>query len=240
MSRGMKLYYDFMSQPSRALYILLEANKIPYTRCPVALRKLEQKTPEYRANVNRFGKVPCIVEQDEGDFRLAESVAIYRYLAREHRLSDHWYPLADSIRQARIDEYLSWQHLNLRADVSLYFFHVWLNPLLGKAVDPDKTERLRRRLSEGLNFFERVLLQDGSIGPTVTGGDTLTVADLSAACEIEQAKIAGYDPCLERPRIARWMATVRAHTNPHYDEAHRLVYMLAPEHIATPTLPGAE
>ncbi|ETN68078.1 glutathione transferase, theta class [Anopheles darlingi] len=239
MSRGLKLYYDFMSQPSRALYILLEANKIPYQRCPVALRKFEQKTPEYRANVNRFGKVPCIVEQDS-DFRLAESVAIYRYLAREYRLSDQWYPLGDSIRQARIDEYLSWQHLNLRADVSLYFFYVWLNPLMGKEVDPDKADRLRQRLTQGLNFFEREMLRDGASGPTLTGGDTLTVADLSAACEIEQAKIAGYDPCLGRPRIAHWMATVRAHTNPHYDEAHRFVYMLAPDHIVTPQLPEAE
>uniref|UniRef100_A0A2M4BYE9 Putative c-terminal n=1 Tax=Anopheles marajoara TaxID=58244 RepID=A0A2M4BYE9_9DIPT len=239
MSRGIKLYYDFMSQPSRALYILLEVNKIPYIRCPVALRKFEHKTPEFRANVNRFGKVPCIVEQ-ESDFRLAESVAIYRYLAREHLLSNHWYPLADSIRQARIDEYLSWQHLNLRADVSLYFFHVWLNPLMGKEIDTDKADRLRQRLTKGLNFFERELLQDGLTGPSITGEDTLTVADLSAACEIEQAKIAGFDPCLDRPRIAQWMATVRAHTNPHYDEAHRLVYMLTPDHISTPSLPEAE
>uniref|UniRef100_A0A182N0F0 Uncharacterized protein n=1 Tax=Anopheles dirus TaxID=7168 RepID=A0A182N0F0_9DIPT len=233
MSLGLRLYYDFLSQPSRALYILLSANKIPFERCPVALRKLEQKSAEYRKNVNRFGKVPCIVD---GDFRLAESAAIYRYLSREYpAVAPHWYPREDSLRQARIDEYLSWQHLNIRADVSLYFFHVWLNPLLGKEVNAAKTERLRERLDAGLNFFERVLLAGGE-RPFLTG-DTISVADLSAACEIEQAKIAGYDPCAGRPHLAAWMASVRDQTNPFYDEAHRFVYRLAPETIATPLLP---
>ncbi|XP_052872752.1 glutathione S-transferase theta-2-like [Anopheles cruzii] len=232
--RGLKLYYDFMSQPSRALYIFLETNKIPYTRCPIALRKFENKTDQYRANVNRFGKVPCIAEN--GDFRLAESVAIYRYLAREYDAASHWYPLGDSLRQARIDEYLSWQHLNVRAAVSLYFFYVWLGPLTGKNVEPTKADRLRQRMVEVLNFFEQELLQDGPSGPSITGGG-ITVADLSAACEIEQAKVAGYDPCADRPRMAQWMATVRAATNPFYDEAHRTVYWLTPEHIQTPAVP---
>lgn len=34
----LKLYYDLMSQPSRALYIFLQVAKIPFESCPVALR----------------------------------------------------------------------------------------------------------------------------------------------------------------------------------------------------------
>ncbi|XP_035893572.1 glutathione S-transferase theta-2-like [Anopheles stephensi] len=231
MSRGLKLYYDFMSQPSRALYIFLSTNKVPFERCPVALRKFEQKTPEYRKNVNRYGKVPCIVEQD---FRLAESVAIYRYVCREYPVAPHWYP-ADTVRQARIDEYLSWQHLNIRADVSLYFFHVWLNPLMGKEVDAAKTDRLRDRLKKGLDFFEHDLLANGK--RPFLAGDTISIADLSAACEIEQVKIAGYDPCGGRPHLSAWLGAVRERTNPYYDEAHKYVYRLAPDHISTPAVP---
>uniref|UniRef100_A0A182QJH9 Uncharacterized protein n=1 Tax=Anopheles farauti TaxID=69004 RepID=A0A182QJH9_9DIPT len=232
MALGLRLYYDFLSQPSRALYIFLSTNKIPFERCPVALRKLEQKSPEYRKNVNRFGKVPCIVDRD---FRLAESVAIYQYVAREYAVAPHWYATDDSVRRARIDEYLSWQHLNIRADVSLYFFHVWLNPLTGKEVDAGKTERLRQRLDAGLNFFERELLAGGR--QPFLAGDTISVADLSAACELEQAKIAGYDPCDGRPALAAWMAAVRQQTNPFYDEAHRFLYRLVPDTISTPAVP---
>ncbi|XP_049300351.1 glutathione S-transferase theta-1-like [Anopheles funestus] len=230
MIPGLKLYYDLMSQPSRALYIFLSMNKVPFERCPVALRKLQHKTTEYKTNVNRYGKVPCIVEPD---FRLAESVAIYRYLCQKYRVSSYWYP-EDTVRQARVDEYLAWQHLNIRADISLYFFHVWLNPLLGKEVNADKTERLRQRVDNGLNFFERTLLCNGK-QPFLTG-DCISIADLSAACEIEQVKIAGYDPCSGRPHLNTWMNAVRDFTNPYYDEAHKFVYRLAPEHIATPAV----
>lgn len=36
---ALKLYFDYLSQPSRALYILLKYSKAPFEACPVALRK---------------------------------------------------------------------------------------------------------------------------------------------------------------------------------------------------------
>lgn len=36
---GLKVYYDLMSQPSRAVILFLKANRIPFTPKPVALRK---------------------------------------------------------------------------------------------------------------------------------------------------------------------------------------------------------
>ena len=36
---SLKVYYDLMSQPCRALVIFLKQNNIPYTDCEVALRK---------------------------------------------------------------------------------------------------------------------------------------------------------------------------------------------------------
>uniref|UniRef100_A0A240PLM9 Glutathione S-transferase theta class 2 n=1 Tax=Anopheles christyi TaxID=43041 RepID=A0A240PLM9_9DIPT len=230
MSRGIKLYYDLMSQPSRALYIFLSTNKIPFERYPIALRKFEHHTKEYQKNVNRYGKVPCIAEQN---FRLAESVAIYRYLCREYPIPRHWYP-DDTVHQARIDEYLSWQHLNLRADISLYFFHVWLNPRLAKEENAYKTERLRLRLDGILNFFEQEFLCNGK--NNFISGDSISIADLSAACEIEQAKVAGFDPCVGRPHLSNWLTSIRELTNPFYDDAHKYVYRLAPEHILTPSV----
>lgn len=48
------------------------------------------------------------------------SVAILKYLALKYKIPDHWYP-SDIKKQARIDEYMNWQHLNLRAQGSQYF-----------------------------------------------------------------------------------------------------------------------
>jgi len=39
MSKAIKYYYDFLSQPSRALWIGMKMSKTPFEDCPVALRK---------------------------------------------------------------------------------------------------------------------------------------------------------------------------------------------------------
>lgn len=48
------------------------------------------------------------------------SVAILRYICREFKVADHWYP-KDSKLQLRVDEYLEWHHLNTRQHCSMYF-----------------------------------------------------------------------------------------------------------------------
>jgi hypothetical protein len=50
------------------------------------------------------------------------SVGILRYLCREKNVKNHWYP-TDSKQQAKVDEYLEWQHLDTRLNCSLYFQH---------------------------------------------------------------------------------------------------------------------
>lgn len=73
----MKFYYDLMSQPSRALYIFFKLNKqIPVTYVPVKLGQGEHLSEEFKNNINRFQKAPCIIEDD--GWKLAESVAIFR------------------------------------------------------------------------------------------------------------------------------------------------------------------
>lgn len=72
----MKYYYDLLSQPSRAIYIILKLSKIPFEANEIALAKGEHLTEEYRKTANRFGKVPCIVDDD--GFQLSESIAILR------------------------------------------------------------------------------------------------------------------------------------------------------------------
>ena len=40
---GLKLYYDLMSQPSRAVFLFLKVNGIPFTEKPIAIRKGENE-----------------------------------------------------------------------------------------------------------------------------------------------------------------------------------------------------
>lgn len=50
----------------------------------------------------------------------AGSIAILLYLARKFKTPDHWYP-ADLQKRAKVDEYLSWQHVNIRGKGSKLF-----------------------------------------------------------------------------------------------------------------------
>lgn len=43
------------------------------------------------------------------------STAILLYLSRKYNTPDHWYP-SDIQKRARVDEYLSWHHANIRAN----------------------------------------------------------------------------------------------------------------------------
>ncbi|XP_050087219.1 glutathione S-transferase theta-1-like [Anopheles aquasalis] len=220
MAKSLKLYYDLMSQPSRVLWILLEKSKIPYERKLVNLGKGEHLTEQFK-EINRFQKVPCIVDSQ---LKLAESVAIVRYLAREYELPEHWYP-TDSRRQARIDEYLEWQHHNTRATCAAYFQYVWLRPrMMGSTVDPKRADQYRSQMDSCLDFIEQEFLGHGS--PYIVG-DQISIADLVAACEIEQPRMAGYDPCAGRPNLTQWMERVKSATNPYYEQAHKLVYKIA-------------
>src|SRR5438477_440681 len=62
--------------------ILLEELGMPYTVRPIRLQDGEQKEPWY-LKLNPNGRIPTIVDRDEGDFAVFESGAILIYLAEK-------------------------------------------------------------------------------------------------------------------------------------------------------------
>nr|WET52674.1 glutathione S-transferase [Phaedon brassicae]WET52799.1 glutathione S-transferase [Phaedon brassicae] len=217
----LKLYYDLLSQPSRALYIFLKLTGVPFQECPVSLMEGEHKTEEFKQKYSKFQKVPFI---HDGDFKLIESIGIMRYITREYPIEDHWYP-KDSKKQAKVDEYLEWQHLNIRLNCSTFLITTWMNPMrTGRQPSPEKYESSKKYMLRSLSTFEELFLSDD--GPFLMGKQ-ISYADIQAACEIEQPKLAGYNPMDHYPKIKTWIELVRKECNPFYDEAHEMVNMLA-------------
>lgn len=211
----LKVYLDMMSQPCRALYLFLQANQIPYETQLIHLRKADHLSDEFKA-INRFQRVPAI---DADGFKLSESPAIYAYLkATTGKVADHWLP-SEARARARVEEFLSWQHLNLRAMASLVFR---ARVLGGTPLDDPKVQRMMGNLEPVLDVFEREFLKGGG---WVNDMPQISVADLVAVTELEQPVAAGHDIFAQRPKIAAYVERVRKGVGAElYDQAHKICH----------------
>ncbi|KAM8711085.1 hypothetical protein ACLKA7_000248 [Drosophila subpalustris] len=214
MAQSIKYYYDLLSPPSRALWIALKLAKTPFEDCPVALRKREHLTDEYKS-INRFQKVPALVD---GNFHLSESGAMLRYLAAKNQLTEQLYPSKSLEERAHVDEFLEWQHLNLRLMTLTYFRDAWLFPINGIKPKPkaEHVEKLIKNVEGSLGLLERLWLDNDFLI-----GKNLTVADLLGASDIEQLKLCQYSVNEKQfPKVAKWLERVREAANPYHDQAH--------------------
>ncbi|KAH8336975.1 glutathione S-transferase theta-1 [Drosophila kikkawai] len=216
MSRSIRFYYDLLSPTARGLWLALKLGKKPIEYCPIALRKFEQLTDEYK-KINRFQKVPAIVD---GDFHLAETIAIIRYLADKGQFDEKLYPKSIEAR-ARVDEFLEWQHLNIRLACSMFFRDAWLFPINGLAPKPkpEQIKQLVEGVENNLGLLELLFLENDFLA-----GPNLTVADILGASEINQLKICHYFVDGQRfPKVTKWLERVREATNPFHDESLKFI-----------------
>jgi len=212
----LKIYFDFLSQPSRAVLLLARANSIPCKEIPVALRKGEHKTDEFE-KINRFQKVPAI---DHDGFLLAESVAILRYMCRTFPVKDHWYP-KDSQAMAKVDEYMSWQHLNVRSYGSLYFMTQFIPMMMGGDLpSSSKISKLADGLGKAVDDMENIWLKN----TPYVAGNNITIADLLASTELEMPGIVGYNMREGRPNVSKYLDLVKSTLSPHYEDVHAMLY----------------
>ncbi|NXS13066.1 GSTT1 transferase, partial [Neodrepanis coruscans] len=128
------------------------------------------------------------------------STAILLYLARKFKTPDHWYP-SDLQKRARVDEYLAWQHTNIRAKASKVFLSKVLLPLItGQPLSAEKHEAVTEDLNVILKQFEEKFLQDK---PFIAGSE-ISLADIVALVELMQVSInpsaAGYASWADQAR----------------------------------------
>lgn len=134
-------------------------------------------------------------------------------------IPDSIYP-SELKARAQVDEYLEWQHNNTRLTCAMYFQLMWLLPkMFGKESNAKQIAESKKRMEACLDQIENIWLADNKF----IVGNTLSAADVFAACEIEQPRIAGYDPLAGRPKLTAWMGRVRKETSPFYEEAHKIV-----------------
>lgn len=211
MTQPLKFYFDLLNQSSRALYILLEASKIPFEAIPISMLKGEHLTGEYRDKVNRLKKLPAI--NDHG-FQLSESIAIFRHLSREKLVPEHWYPRR-ILGRSRIDEFLEWQQHNMGLACTDFFQQKWLVPYLHKSrPDSAAVNATIKRLEHNVSNFENLFLNSKKF----LIGNNISYADLVAICDLDQPKALGYNILHNRSKLSRWHDAVQEELGPYYKE----------------------
>uniref|UniRef100_A0AAZ1X4Y8 glutathione transferase n=1 Tax=Oreochromis aureus TaxID=47969 RepID=A0AAZ1X4Y8_OREAU len=221
--RLVEVYLDLLSQPCRAVHILLTCTKIPHRVRTMALRKGEHRTLDF-TKLNPMQKVPVMV--DDG-FVLTESDAILKYLATKYDVPEHWYPRQPE-RRARVDEYTAWHHTNTRPHAAkVFILEVLLPAQSGSLVDEARLNRALSDLDDTLDKLESMFLRRQPF----LCGDDITVADLLAACELTQCVSlqplgGGRDVLKERPQLQRWRSRVQSAVGEAFDKAHGVLYAL--------------
>uniref|UniRef100_A0A7N5JKX1 glutathione transferase n=1 Tax=Ailuropoda melanoleuca TaxID=9646 RepID=A0A7N5JKX1_AILME len=219
-------------------------NGIPFELRSVELGRGEHLKPEF-LKVNPLGKVPAL---KDGDFLLAESVAILLYLSRKYHAAAHWYP-PELQACARVDEYLAWQHTAVQLPATNIYLCKSLLPYFSEqSVDPVCLDRLLGKLKPALQHLDREVLAAKPFLAT----EELSLADLMAFTELMQVCFSclltlwgdsgpkaespapatlspqptavGCDVFQDWPRLAAWQARVEAALGPELvRDAHRLV-----------------
>jgi glutathione S-transferase len=175
--------------------VALEEMELPYKLRPLALSKLEQKE-EWFLKINPNGRIPAIVDHDNGGFAVFESGAILIYLAEK---SGRFLP-TEPMARSRV---LQW----------LMFQMGGVGPMMGQAnvffrYAPEKIpyaiERYQREVRRLFEVMERQLS-----GNEYIAGPDYSIADMALWTWVSGYGWSGVSP-EGLPSLARWLDLIGA------------------------------
>ena len=177
------IYFDHMSQPSRAVLIYCKLAKISARFIELRVLRGDTMTEEF-SKISPSQSVPTMIHNG---LVLYESHAILAYLADLYPV-DNWYP-KDLKTRSLIDNYMNWHHLNIRMGCGLYLFNRYGAAILyGRSSD-----EMEQILTETRDCAFDVLTKNFKNGLYVAGTERPSIADLSCYCEVIGMKWAKLD-----------------------------------------------
>ena len=204
------LYWNHISQPSRAIKSLLEAGDVPYESHELDMLKGAHKAPEILA-INPVGTLPFITVDGEP---LYESAAILRYLAVKFPSLYQFYPEGAEHR-AMIDAALDFNGTSLRPALMGVFVPIIFPRMMG-GNEPDEATHTAAKESEekskGLLTMMNMAMEKR--GHTFSGGNVINIADFQLYFQLVVITYHGKVPAeylKDYPKVLAWYNTVGAH-----------------------------
>jgi len=188
---------DLYSAPTpngRKISVALEEMQLPYTLHAIDLGKLQQKEPWFLA-INPNGRIPAIVDRDNGDFAVFESGAILIYLAEK---TGQFLP---SDVRAR-SQVLQWLMLQMGG----------IGPMMGQAnvfyrYAPEKIPfAIERYQREGARLFG---VLDGQLARHEYLAGDYSIADMATYPWVASHEWSGIG-IAPFPHLARWLNAIAA------------------------------
>lgn len=177
----LRIYYEGLSQPSRAVVYLVKMANIPCELVLTSIMQQQHRSKDF-VKMNPNKKVPAMKDVHNGkEITLFESGAMMRYICNKYLPADNqFYPRGDPVKKARVEEMLAFHHKVIRPGARAFFSKV-LGPLTGMG---DKLNPLEEKLrsTEIAQEAERLYRdEEGVLGNGVT-----TIADLLILTEVSQ------------------------------------------------------
>jgi glutathione S-transferase len=193
--------YDFTPAPNPRRVRIFLAEKgitVPYEQVDI-LKRVNREPPFLEKNP--LGTVP-VLELDDGTC-IAESIAICRYFEEVHPTP----PLfgRDAREKAEVEMWNRRVEFNLLNAVGMVWVHG--SPLTASIVKqiPENVEPNRKRAAQFFAMLDKALGDCPFIA-----GEALSIADITALCTIDFARIVEITPDPTLAALARWHAAMSA------------------------------
>ncbi len=186
--------YTWTTPNGRKVSIALEEMGLDYAVHPIALKTGAQKSPAFLA-INPNGRIPAIVDRDEGDFAVFESGAILIYLAEK---SGRFLP-TDAKARSTVLQWLMWQMGGL-------------GPMQGQAnvfnrYFPERIPAVIQRYQDETRRLFTVMDTQLSRHPYLAGD--YSIADMACFPWVKQHDWSGV-AIDDLPHLSRWVADLDA------------------------------
>ena len=182
---SLTLYYNPISQPSRAVLAILAMGEIKYEGKVIDLNAQEQKSEAY-LKINPLGTVPTLVHDD---YTLSESNAILEYLCDSFPEKLSKLRGVDIKEKHRVSEFLSYYQGSYRPSlIALY------RTMIGALYKNESCSRralneAQKKMTSAFDHIEAQLAK----GRKYLTGDNLTIADLLIFFETTNAEAYKFD-----------------------------------------------
>jgi glutathione S-transferase len=189
---SIKIYGPRMGSALRCHWTLAEVGTA-YESVAVDFARAEHKSPAF-LQLNPVGQVPVLVD---GDFRLAESVAICSYVI-DKAGSDLGGKTPEERAQAL--RWSIWALVNPQESLGTLASPMWTNTPLPADVEAKEKAEASRHLA---------VLEGHLAKSPYVAGDRFTVGDINVACSLAYAAMSKFD-LSPFPATSAWLAKVTA------------------------------